>query len=357
MCGEQAHAQKKAAQQGAPVAEGDTLRVYANLMQIPVLVLGPKRQALPPIDPARFRMQFDHGALEIPRVVRVEGDDPITLSILVDGTSPKNTLVPKAEGVLLSLLSEALHPNDRVSIYTMDGCSLNRGNALASAHSGTVRGAVIAALAAIPPAPRPKQSCAQPTRLWDAMTIVLDRMADEPGRRVMLTITNGDDKGSNATLETVSDLATNRAVAVFAIAERGQIAQEQGGQTFVAMPTGGTGFGGRRGMTPPSYVPIGKASSSQPLVQVTEGSGGMTLETEAKDLNATAEHFVELVRGRYVVEFDPPRRLMGPRHIIAVSIGDTSAFIRTAGTVYLALDPSQRDPRVEHGPASKTPAE
>ena len=73
-----------------------TLHVYENLLQVPVLVLRPDRDHIPkPIDADRFSVSLDAGPWFPATHVRREGDDPISLSILLDVTGDGGLLMPK----------------------------------------------------------------------------------------------------------------------------------------------------------------------------------------------------------------------------------------------------------------------
>jgi len=75
------------AQQELPAPEEPihTLHVYTNLIQIPTLVLGPNRERLTkPIAENRFSVSIDSGPKFRATHVRLEGDDAISLSILLD---------------------------------------------------------------------------------------------------------------------------------------------------------------------------------------------------------------------------------------------------------------------------------
>ncbi len=80
---------------GAALAAQDeaipTLHVYANLIQIPVVVLSPFHMPLAPIAPSRFSISLDSGPQFRPTHVRTEGDDPISLSILLDARGLRTT--------------------------------------------------------------------------------------------------------------------------------------------------------------------------------------------------------------------------------------------------------------------------
>src|ERR1700761_5389946 len=61
-----------------------TLHAYTNLVQIPTLVLGKDLTQLPRIDEGRFFVSLDGGRKLRVTHARLEGDDPIALTILLD---------------------------------------------------------------------------------------------------------------------------------------------------------------------------------------------------------------------------------------------------------------------------------
>ena len=100
-----------------------TLHVYENLIQIPVLVLDPLGAPLEPIDPRRFAISIDSGPRFRPKYVRLEEDDPISLSILLDARGPEDDLLPKIDAAIAGLAPLSLQARDQVSVYALD-CTL-----------------------------------------------------------------------------------------------------------------------------------------------------------------------------------------------------------------------------------------
>ena len=99
------------------------LHVYANLIQIPVVVLSPFRTPLAPIAPSRFSISLDSGPQFRATHVRPEGDDPISLSILLDARGSQDDLLPKIDAAIADLAPLSLQARGHVSIYALD-CSL-----------------------------------------------------------------------------------------------------------------------------------------------------------------------------------------------------------------------------------------
>ena len=102
-----------------------TLHVYTNLEQIPVLVLTSDHQRMKPVDTSKFRVRLDSGPAFAPKYVRQEGDDPISLAVLIDTSNPKNELIPQLAQAIGDLAPDYLHPQDLVAVYRFD-CNLIR---------------------------------------------------------------------------------------------------------------------------------------------------------------------------------------------------------------------------------------
>lgn len=152
-------------------------------------------------------------------------------------------------------------------------------------------------------------------------------LADEPGRRVVLAVTNGRDVGSRVQPEALRRDANRNGVAIFAVAERYKVPKLE--------PQ-------LRRMTPGWEV-------QSWLEEVSEGSGGMVLETTRNNLPYTFNRFVQLLRGRYIVEFPRPSGLSGGTSTISIACGQPHAFIRSAGTSVPIADPGARDEAIPHG--------
>jgi hypothetical protein len=81
-----------------------TLHVYANLIQIPTLVLWQTREPIKnTIDASNFSISIDSGPWFRATHVRQEGEDPISLSILLDLSGDTAKLMPKIGDALASL--------------------------------------------------------------------------------------------------------------------------------------------------------------------------------------------------------------------------------------------------------------
>jgi hypothetical protein len=331
------HAQATPAPQQS--ADAPVIRVYANLLQIPVLILDPFLEPVKPIDPARFTIQFDDLRPAHPKLVRLEGEDPITLAILID-QSHHNSLLPPLADALATLTPGLLGSHDRVVLYGTDGCHLRRYGELLHSYAETA--------AAGAPYDRSKGPCSRNMGLWRSAAVVASSLYGETGRRILLAITDGIDTDREYSAEVARSVATNSGVAIFSVAERGKVPT---GQASALLMGGGGGRGGRNATSltaPPSISP-------GDLPALSEGSGGLVLETDARGLPGTLLRFVSLVRGRYIVEFNRPPNMSSGVHVLTVSVGQSRYFIRAAGTSMPTADPTQPAPGVQRGTLSSNP--
>lgn len=63
--------------------------------------------------PAQFRLSLDSGPAVPPTYVRMEGDDPISMAILIDTMVPKSELLPLVQEAVTGLARGSLGPQDR----------------------------------------------------------------------------------------------------------------------------------------------------------------------------------------------------------------------------------------------------
>ena len=189
-----------------------TLHVYENLIQIPTLVLDSQRRPLPkPTAASRFSVSIDSGPWFRATHVRQEGNDPISLSILLDVSGDSSELMAKMNSAIATLAPDGLQAKDHVSIYALD-CSLVQSLNDMPAESERLKIAVNEALETWM---RSEVKCQQSIHLWDALARVVVDLSKLPGRRVILAVSNGRDQGSVHSWNEVRDLAEATGVAVF----------------------------------------------------------------------------------------------------------------------------------------------
>lgn len=320
-------AQEKPADQNEAVP---TLHVYADLVQMPTLVLSQNRKKIEPrIDERRFSISVDSGPWFRVTHVRPEGDDPVSLSILLDPSAMD--LMPNLSQEIADLAPNFLTPRDHVSLYSL-GCGLTRSLSDASADNARLLDRVDALV--MPwKAPRGKEPpCTeQPVHLWDALGFIATQMEGLPGRRVILVISDGRDKGSVRKWNEVRAYVQVAGIAVF-----GVTMQVRGSSVTAPMPRG---------------------SDVYPFLSICELSGGMLTPTTHELMEATLLRFTALLRERYILEFPRPSNSTRGTHGVEVRIsGGDNYYVRPTGVSMLLPDDSVlKDPTTVPSDPSRAP--
>lgn len=300
-----------------------TLHVYSNLVQIPTLVLTPDRKPMAPIAERRFFVSLDGGPRFRVTHARLEGDDPISLAIVLDVRQPDPRLMAKFDDALSALAPVSLNPRDHVSIYSI-GCQLVRSSLDTPPNAETLKRGVEAALQSwrLRGQEKRKGDCGKPFDLWDALATAAQALQAQPGRRVILAVTDGVDRGSHATWSGLRMYAQERGVAIFGLVQPVDV------------------FAG-----PENYFSL-----------VCELTGGMALAATEKSLPGQLERFTGLLRGRYIVEFPRPVSTTGGYHDVYITLDKADAFIRPAGVSFPLDDPAVlNDPTTVQSDPSHAP--
>ena len=303
-----------------------TLRVYTNLLQIPTLVLDSRHQPIKGIGESRFRVSIDSGPKSRVTHVRPEGEDPIALAILVDGARLPGGMRSRVPGAVASLLPNSLHQGDSVALYNL-ACQLKRaavGKPISAANLSQTE-ALLFGDSKRGQNSHDKESCSQQWNLVDSIAAAVQGLQGEPGRRVLLVLSDGNDRGSRTSWDAVRTYASNQGVAIFGIIP----------SSNVSMP-----LMGRRGV-------IGMESETEVtnMPVLCESTGGMVLDNSNASLGSQMRDFLALVRSRYIVEFPKPNADAGQHHMDITVEKLSGVSIWPAGASVPVADPElAKDP-------------
>jgi hypothetical protein len=300
------------AAQDAPASHDETtptLHVYTNSIQIPALVLDPSRERIAkPIAGERFSVSIDSGPWFRATHVRLEGDDPLSLSILLDMRGGAVDFMPQLEDVIADLAPSTLHAKDHVSIFAL-GCDLMQSLKDAPADAPQLKAGVERAFAFWNT--QKNITCLQEDHLWDALAYLAGQLYQLPGRRVILAVSQGWDRGSKHTLDQTTGYLQDTGVAVFGMSH-----------------------------STPSPLRI-EPVKVDPFHFVCESSGGMVFRATIPSFAETMKTFVTTLRERYIVEFPRPSNATPGAHAMRVKIAHGDAdFIRAAGISVPLPDPA-----------------
>jgi hypothetical protein len=320
-----------------------TLHVYTNLIQVPTLVLTMNQDLIDkPIAENRFSVSIDSGRWFRATHVRREGDDPISLSVLLDVRGETTGLLRRMGDAMGNLAPLSLHAKDRVSVYAQD-CSLVRSLNDAPVDSASLKKGLMAVLESslLHKSNHGDTRCELRGHLWDGVGQVAVALSSLPGRRVILVVTDGHDTGSKHSWEEVREFAQAKGIAVFAL--------NYAPVSFAGMGSYRAGRGG--------YLPSGGGTSAveKPLMSVCELSGGIVMRmSDSGALSKSLQQFVTMLRERYIVEFPRPANSTAGEHGLEVKI-DKGVYIiiRPSGVSMPLPDPAwMADPTtIQAGPS------
>jgi hypothetical protein len=321
------------AQDAAPY----TLHVYTNLVQVPALVLNQDRKPRPPVQREQFAISLDHGAAFHPTHMRVEGDDPLSLAVLLDVSGGNDDIVASFANAFPLLAPQYLHPKDHVSIYAL-GCVLVRSVTDLPADSDALQAGIAAALAdPVLRGTRPHVACGGSVRLWDAVVQLTNALGSLPGRRVLLIVSNGKDGKSTTSFSETNMNAISNSVAIFGMRNWIEFLEEKQAPGQIAMIpyTNGRTAGGSQATALGGGV---RAESMFDLLCA--GNGGFVQNLSQKEMAKSLQNFITLLRGRYILEFPRPDVDKPGMHSIEITVPGTADLVWAPGVSYAGPDPS-----------------
>jgi hypothetical protein len=311
---------------------GYTLHVYVNLLQIPTLVLSPSFSPLPPINLDRFNISLDSGPRFHPTHIRLEGDDPIDLAILLDLSGSAYDLQPALRRSILAFSNQSLQPHDHVSIFAIDCVLVGTINNIPATDSDRIAHALDAAISfpLLHGAGQSAPHCANSIHLWNALGTVAQSLGTMPGRRVLLVVSNGHDQKSPVHWNDLRRYAASRSIALFGLYPIPEPTLLVHALNFHLM-----------------------LSTEDPFNQLCQLTGGLVLFTSPSEVPSNLKRTIDYVRGRYILEFPRPDAGDGRDHNIDVTLTKTDALVRPAGISYPPADPSiAKDPTTLPSPPS-----
>lgn len=315
------------------------LRAYANLVQIPVLVLTNQRLRATPLEAKQFRLRIDGGPRFLPKYVRREGLDPIRLIVLVEpGPRTAETLVNLREA-LEQFAHQSLHANDTISVGVLRGCLVRHLRPVPAVPEQMPALAQFIQRELQTTGTAETGTCSEEARQTGALRVAMDQFGDSPSRRVLLVLTDGQDALNPPAVLALRDIADSRAISIFALREQSADAAQQ--DTYVL------------NQDSYAYLPGSSERHRDPLVDLTDRTGGATLETLGHPLEESLERVLRLVRERYIVEFARSSELVGGKHSMEVEVKSKHLYLRSAGVSYPLPDPAvEADPN--RVPSDKT---
>ncbi len=293
-----------------------TLHLYARLVELPTIIL-PRPRHSTPLDPQQVNIAIDAGRSFHPVSLRLEGNDPLSIAILLDLTDNRSKLLPALSQNFSAWLTHSLKPQDKLSIYSLD-CDLMQAAENQPPVPTLLQPALDRAIApSLEHAKKSRSPCPKAVGLRDSIYFLMERQSEIPGRHVLIVLTDGVDQKGVISWPELASAATLHAVTLFAL-------------------------------TTPSPMLYQWAGDLNNLAQ---HSGGFFFSTTPAHLPAAMASFVQLLRTRYILQFPMPPHLGGGIHHVDVTLTKIEATIRPSGITVPLPNPS-----IDH-PATDLPSE
>jgi len=294
-----------------------TLHVYTDLVEVPTLVLTPLHSQFGSLTNKSFNVSLGGGPIFHPTDVRLEGNDPISVGILFDGTTVKRDMLKSFAATLANLPPDVFTARDSISVYAYD-CELVRAAEARpvspEALQESMKNIAAKRFGRMPSAP--SKSCSLQNRLFDAVARVTTEMGLLPGRRVLVVLSEGTDFSSVNTWLDVALYAESKSVTIFGVRPL---------YRHISRQSQRSGYSG--------WV---TSEMEDRLGSVCGSTGGLLFESDDSRAMQTAQirRFVRMLRERYILEFPRPANGNAGNYSMEVKIDDAKAIIRPAGIAF-----------------------
>jgi VWFA-related protein len=206
--------------QQQPVPTGPTLKVTTQVVNVYAVVRTKHGQLIPDLNKNDFEIKEDNVPEQI-RYFSRETDTPLTLAIMIDTSPSQGRVLDTEKEEANAFLRQILRPKDLACVIHFDVAvellqdftdDLRR---LARAIDETV---INGGGQGIGPRPIPTRPIGA-THLYDAVYLASNElMKNEVGRKVLILLTDGQDQGSQETLNEALEAAQKCDVIIYSIA-------------------------------------------------------------------------------------------------------------------------------------------
>ncbi len=281
-----------------------TLHLYTRLVEMPTIVLPPDHHLPKPKD---VFIKFDSDQPFHPSSLRLEGDDPLSLAVLIDTQGGHSPLLTAFQQSFSAWLTSSFQPQDRISLYAA-GCQLFNGGFDRPPNPVLLSPALGSIAATAEADQKENRDCHQRVGFRDDVAFIMKQISALPGRRVLLILTNGEDnKGVIKWHDLTADTALY-AVTVIALNVPDPMIDQWGGS----------------------------------LNMLLQRSGGMYISTPPQIVPNLLPSLIHMLRNRYVLQFSMPANLMGGIHDVTVKINAFTSLVRPSGITIPLNDPTTK---------------
>lgn len=316
--------------QSSPVS---TLKVQVNEVIVPVIVRDKKGQLVPNLKADDFTLT-DNGDPQAIKSFSRETNLPFRLGLLVDTSRSQENALPSertATGKFIDqMLSQPvdkaflLHFDHQVELlqdFTAVKTKLHHelDEMATSNYSGGQGSGSGGGSGGDPDDSRGHHHGG--TQMYDAIYLASNElMLKEPGRKALILLSDGVDRGSKESMNEAIDAAEKANVSVYAVYFKGEEQHDNGGNPGMGRrggmggggyPGGGGGYpggGGRGGQRPGGGSNEPKVDGKKILEQIASRTGGVFFEAKKKDsFDEVYAQINQELHGEYLLTYTPDK--------------------------------------------------
>jgi hypothetical protein len=307
--------------QNAPQAQADesapyTLHLYARLVELPTLIFFPRDQK-PTLEAQQINIQLNSAQAFHPTSIRLEGNDPLSIAILLDVSGDQTNLVSAIQKDFYAWVSKSLRPQDHVSIFALN-CNLIQTSSDVPANPAILQTGLNLALSSpLLQANSTQPSCRNSRQLRSPIVLVMRKLAQLPGRRILLVVTGGRDGKNQITWQQLASEAGVDSVTAFGLSTHGPL----------------------------------EFQGIEELYDFMRQSGGLLFTPTPAESPMALDRIISLLRARYILQFPMPRDKTPATYRVLVTVPKFNA-IALPSSVNVPLP----NPSLDH-PSTDLPSE
>lgn len=301
------------------------LHVFARLLQIPTVIRDRDKETPPNLTRDQVRITLDDGPQFSPTAIRLEGEDPISLAVLLDVTGSQTKTIDALVQSLPALVPTSLRPTeDSLALFATDCINLHTASAsMIGPDSVSLRLSKLLHAEGLH-GKKTRGACSGSLKLWDAAASAIYALARTPGRRVLLIVSQGDDANSKLPISQLANFAASQGVAIFALRDKLEH------DTAVSV-----------GLSRDWHTNALPDHPTDALEYLASRNGGLVFNTYTGEIAETLTHFISILHNRYIIEFTAPTQAESGHHRIDVLVPSLEgATVRASGDSAPLPDPA-----------------
>ena len=338
----------------SPAAPVTTMSVDVNVVTLPVTVRDKKGKIVRDLTKDDFELEED-GKPQAIRYFSQETNLPLTVGLLVDTSMSERDNMDRERSASRSFLDQMItRPADRAFVIHFDR-EVELLQDLTSDHAKLEKAVgLIDTQPAVENTQSSDQGSGQPrarrgagTLLYDAIFLACDEIAKkQKGRKAIVVLTDGEDRGSQETLNSAIESAQKAETVVYTIYIGGHEDHDYGNNPGMGRhggmgggyPGGGYPGGGPGGYPGGSRYP--RQQENHPdgkkiLQEIAQQTGGRFFEAKKKDsVDDDYAEIAEELRTQFMLGYTPPKDQTAGYHSIHLTAKKKDLMVQTREGYY-----------------------